>query len=129
MATFNIGAQNAASIQNIGGDAVIQGGLYAHASFEIHELRVAIADAREHAADMELPPEVRGPLDRALASAADEAARERPDKGRLANLLGTAARTLTDAGTVATAGTALIQTLRRAAMLLGPVGQAALALL
>ncbi len=129
MTTFNIGSQNAANIQNIGGDAVIQGGLYAHASFEIGELRIAIARAREHAADMELPAEVRAPLDRALASAAEEAAREQPDKGRLANLLGTAARTLTDAGTVATAGTALVQTLRRAAMLLGPVGQAALALL
>lgn len=129
MATFNIGSQNAANIQNIGGDAVIHGGVYGHATFEIGELRIAIARAREHAADMELPAEVRVPLDRALASAADEAAQERPDKGRVANLLGTAARTLTDAGTVATAGTALIQTLRRAAMLLGPVGQAALALL
>jgi hypothetical protein len=129
MATFNIGAQNAANIQNIGGDAVIHGGLYAHASFEIHELRVAIADARERAAEMDLPAEVRAPLDRALSSAADEAARERPDKRRVAELLGTAARTLTEAGTVATAGTALIETLRRAAILLGPVGHAALALL
>lgn len=129
MATFNIGTQNAANIQNIGGDAVIQGGLYAHATFDQRELRVAIARARELVADMELPAEVRVPADRPLASAADEAAQEQPDKRRVGELLATAARTLTEAGTVATAGTALIETLRRAAILLGPVGHAALALL
>jgi hypothetical protein len=129
VATFNIGTQNAANIQNIGGDAMIQGGIYAQATFDQRELRVAIARARELAADMELPAEVQAPVDRALASAADEAAREQPDKRRVGELLATAARTLTEAGTVAAAGTALIETLRRAAILLGPVGHAALALL
>jgi hypothetical protein len=129
MATFNIGSQNAANIQNIGGDAVVYGGLFGHATFEQRELRVAIARAREHMADMELPPEVRGPVDRALASAAEEAAHQQPDKSRVAELLGSAVKTLKEAGTVATAGTALIETLRRAAMLLGPVGHSALALI
>jgi hypothetical protein len=129
MATFNIGSQNAANIQNIGGDAVINGGIYAHATFEIGELRAVIARAREQAAEMELPPQVRDPLDRALASAAAEASREHPDEGRLVGLIGSAGRILKEAGAVATSGTALIETLRRAAELLGPVGAAALALL
>ena len=129
MATFNIGSQNAANIENIGGDAVINGGVYAHATFEIGELRVTLARAREQAADLELPPDVRDPLDRALACAAGEAARDHPDEGRLVGLIGSAGRILKEAGSTATAATALIETLRRAAELLGPIGQAALALL
>ena len=42
MSTFNIGRQNAANIQNIGGDAVIHGGIQASASWETLELRRAI---------------------------------------------------------------------------------------
>jgi hypothetical protein len=129
MTTFNIGSQNAANIQNIGGDALIQGGLYAHATFEVRQLRATLARAREQAAELELPPEVRGPLDRALTCAVAEAAREHPDEGRLVGLIGSAGRIVKEAGTVATAGTALIETLRRAAELLGPIGHVALALL
>jgi hypothetical protein len=129
MTTFNIGKQDAANIQNIGGDAVFNGGLHAEATFETRELRVTIGRAKEQLAELELPAELRILLEGALDSAAEEAARERPDKGRLANLLCIVAGTLKEAGAAATAGTALIETLRRAAELLGPVGHAALALL
>ena len=129
MTTFNIGAKNAASIQNIGGDAVIYGDIQAHATFDQRELRVVIARAREQAAELELPADVRAQLDRALACAEAEAARRHPDEGRLVGLIGSAGRILKEAGTVATGGTALIETLRRAAELLGPIGHAALALL
>ena len=47
MANFNIGQQNAASIQNIGGDAVIEGGIHAYATWEVVELRRVIARAQE----------------------------------------------------------------------------------
>lgn len=129
MATFNIGTQNAASVQNIGGNVVFQGGLYADAMFVTRELRVTIARAQRQAAEIELPAELRILLEGALDSAAAEAAREHPDKGRVADLLGMIAGTLKEAGTAATAGTALIETLRHAAKLLGPVGHAVLALL
>lgn len=129
MTTFNIGMQNAASIQNIGGDAVIYGDVHAHVTFDQRELRVMIGRAREQAAELELPADVHSQLDRALACAEAEAARRHPDEGRLVGLIGSAGRILQEAGTVTTDGTALIETLRRAAELLGPIGQAALALL
>jgi hypothetical protein len=127
--TFNIGSQNAASIQNIGGDAVIYGGVQANATFDQRELRVVIGRAREQAAVLELPADVRAQLDRALVCAEAEAGRRHPDEGRLVGLIGSGGRILKEADTVAAGGTALIETLRRAAELLGPVGHAALALL
>jgi hypothetical protein len=129
MTTFDIGAQNAASIQNIGGDAVICGGVHASASFDQRELRAVIGRAREQAAELELPAEMHSQLDRALVCAEAEAVRRHPDEGRLVGLIGSAGRILEEAGVVATDGTALIETLRRAAELLGPIGYAALALL
>ena len=129
MTTFNVGAQNAASIQNIGGGAVIYGAIHASATLEQRELRVVIGRAREQAAELELPADVRAQLDRALTSAEAEAARRHPDEGRLVGLIGSAGRILKESGTAATGGTALIETLRRAAELLGPIGHAALALL
>jgi hypothetical protein len=124
--TFNIGTQNAASIQNIGGDATIER-VQATASWEIHELRASIARAQEAA--LELPPDVRAPVDAALSGAADEAAKDEPDKRRIADMLATAGRTLKEAGGVVTAGNGLIDALRQAAAVLGPVGAAVLALI
>jgi hypothetical protein len=127
-ATFNIGSQNAASIQNIGGDAVIHR-VDATASWEIHELRESIARAQEQAATLALPPELRAALERALNSAAGEAAKEQPDKGRIADLLAAAGRTLKEAGAAVSGGSALFEALKHAATLLGPVGAAVLALI
>ena len=125
--TFNIGTQNAANINNVGGDAHIER-VDATASFEIDELRASIASAQDRARGLELPVVLRDVLDDALDSAAAEAAKAQPDRRRLAGLLGAAARVAKQAGTVASGCTAVIDALRQAAVLLGPLGHAALAL-
>jgi propanediol dehydratase large subunit len=124
MTTFNIGEQNAASIQNIGGDAVIEGGIHASASWEVVELRRTIERAQEAVAGLTLPPPTLEMVNQALDAAAREAAQPKPDKHDVAEHLGEATRTLKEAGALVGAGTAVAEALRRAAGLLGPVGLA-----
>jgi hypothetical protein len=124
MANFNIGQQNAASIQNIGGDAVIEGGIHASATWEIVELRRVIERVQEGVAALELPPPTLEAVNQSLDAAAREAAQPKPDKHDVAEHLGNAARTLKEAGALVGAGTAVLESLRRAAGLLGPVGAA-----
>ena len=88
MANFNIGQQNAASIQNIGGDAVIEGGVHAYATWEVVELRRVIARTQEGAAALE-------PVDRE----AREARRLRPAGQAVGVLHGLRLRRPADAGT------------------------------
>jgi hypothetical protein len=128
MTTFNIGAQNAASIQNVGGDLVIEGDLQAAATWQTVELRAAIDEVRKRVAELELAPPVRAPTERALGAATVEAAADEPDRSRLGELLRTVVRTLDAAGALRDAVT-LVEALRRAALLLGPVAPAVLALL
>jgi len=124
MATFNIGQQNAANIQNIGGDAVIHGGVQASASWETLELRRAIAQAREGLGELALPQPVLEEANRSLEAAANEAARTKPDRHGVAEHLAAAVTTLTEAGALADAGTTVGDGLRRAVTLLGPIGLA-----
>jgi hypothetical protein len=124
MTTFNIGTQNAASIQNVAGDSVIEGGVHASAAWETIELRNAIGRLQEEAVGLGLSA-----VDEALSTAASEAAQPNPDKERVADHLGAAARGLKEAGALADAGTSLVGSLRRAASVVGPVGAAVLALL
>ena len=124
MANFNIGQQNAASIQNIGGDAVIEGGIHATASWEVVELRRVIGRTQEGVDALALPPTIREAVNQELEAAAREAAQPKPDKHGVAEHLGTAARTLNEAGALVGAGTSVLEALRRAAGLLGPVGAA-----
>ena len=124
MSTFNIGQQNAANIQNIGGDAVIEGGIHASASWETLELRRTISSAQEGVAELALSPDVRAAVTQALDEAAREAALPKPDKHDVAQHLGAAARTLDQAGALVGAGTSVVEALRRAVTLLGPIGVA-----
>ena len=124
MANFNIGQQNAASIQNIGGDAVIEGGIHASATWEVVELRRTIDRVQEGVAALELTPSTREAVNQALEAAAQEAAQPKPDKHDVAEHLGNATRTLNDAGALVGAGTSVVEALSRAAALLGPVGAA-----
>jgi hypothetical protein len=124
MTTFNIGSQNAASIQNIGGDSAVEGGLHVSASWQTVELRAALESARKEAAGYGIPA-----VDRALSAASAEATRPNPDNVRLAGLLNSATHGLRDAGALVDAGTSLRESLRRAASVLGLVGAAVLALL
>jgi hypothetical protein len=126
MANFNIGSQNAATIQNIGGDAVIEGGLHASATWETVELRRALAGVEDGIAELGLTPPALAKVNEALDAAAREAAQPRPDKHRVAEHVGAVARTLKEVGALAGAGTEVVAALRRAAALLGPVGLAAI---
>jgi hypothetical protein len=128
MTTFNIGSQNAASIQNIGGDAVIHGGVQASATQHI-DLRGAISRVQAEAATVPLKPPARVTVDCALSAAAAEAASEAPDRGRVAELLGTATRALHRAGAFGAGAATLVEAIRQAATVLGPAGQAAVAFL
>ena len=122
--TYDIETQAAAAITNIGGDAVIEGGVHAYATWEVVELRRVIARTQEGAAALELPPPTREAVSQALDAAAREAAQTKPDKHDVAEHLGHATRTLKEAGALVGAGTAVLESLRRAAGLLGPVGAA-----
>jgi hypothetical protein len=128
MTTFNIGTQNAASINNVGGDMVIEGGLHASAQWS-YELRNELVRASEELARLPIPRTVRAKADDALLSAAAEAGNGKPDKRRIAELLGRSISALKEAGALAAAGTSLLDSLRRAGSLLGPVGATVLALL
>jgi hypothetical protein len=124
MTNFNIGQQNAASIQNIGGDAVIEGGIHASASWEVAELRLVIERVQEEVAALELPSPTLEAVNQSLAAAALEAAQPEPDKHGVAEHLGSAARTLQDADALVGSGASILDSLRTAASLLGPVGAA-----
>ena len=124
MATFNIGQQNAANIQNIGGDAVIHGGVQASASWEMLELRRAIAQAREGLGELALPQPVLEDVNRSLEAAANEAALPSPDRHGVAEHLAATTTTLKEAGALVDAGTTVGDGLRRAVALLGPIGLA-----
>jgi hypothetical protein len=122
MSTFNIGQQNAANIQNIGGDAVIHGGVQATASWETLELRRAIARAQDGLGELALPEPVLEDVNRSLEAAANEAAQTKPDRHTVAEHLAAATTRLKEAGALADAGADVVGGLRRAVALLGPIG-------
>ncbi len=86
MSTFNFGHQNAASIQNIGGDARIEGGIHASATWETLELRRTIAQTREEVAGLRLSPPVLETVSHSLDAAAAGGRRDEagPLQGRRA---------------------------------------------
>jgi hypothetical protein len=98
MTTFNIGSQNAASIQNVGGDMVIQGGIHGTASVHLIELRAELAQLRNEIDRLALPPESRAVASGALAEAEAEAATPAPRSHRIVHALGRVRETLNDAG-------------------------------
>jgi hypothetical protein len=128
MTTFEIGSQNAASIQNVGGDLTI-GELHVEAAWSAVEVRQELARLREELAHAALSPECRAAAEEAVGAAAVETWRPAPSRGRIAQLLHDATTVVGDAGGLATAGTGLVESLRRTATLLGPAGKTLLALL
>lgn len=128
MATFEIGSQNAGSIQNVARDMTI-GELNVQASLDARAVRRELAELRSEAARLPLLHADRVALDGALAAAEREAAAVRPDRGRIAQLVERATHVLAEAGALAAAGGGLAESLRRTAVALGPAGKALLALL
>lgn len=98
MTTFNIGSQNAASIQNVGGDMVVQGGIHGTASVHIIELRGQLAQLREEIDCLDLPAASRARASEALAEAEAEAAAPAPRSNRIARALRRVNETLNEAG-------------------------------
>jgi hypothetical protein len=129
MTTFNIGTQNAATVQNIGGGLTVYGGIHGSARWQSLQVRAEIERAIDEVARIPLEPEARAGVDGALTAAAADAAAPDGDRNRVAELLAAATGTLREAGALANAGTGLAVALRRAAALLGPLGASILALL
>jgi hypothetical protein len=128
MTSFEIGSQNAVSIQNVGGDLTI-GELHVEAAWSAVEVRQELERLREELARAALLPEGRVAAEEAVGAAAAEAGLPVPSRGRIAELLHEATTVLGNAGGLATAGTGLVASLRRTATLLGPAGKTLLALL
>lgn len=98
MTTFNIGSQNAASIQNVGGDMVVHDGIHGTASVHVIELRAQLAELREDIDRLVLPAESRVLASEALAEAQAEAAAPVPRSNRIAQALRRVTETLNEAG-------------------------------
>ena len=98
MTTFNIGSQNAASIHNVGGDMVVQGGIHGTASVHVIELRTELAQLRDEIDRLDLPADSHAQVSAALAEAEAEAATPAPRSNRIARALGRVRETLNDAG-------------------------------
>jgi hypothetical protein len=124
--TFNIGAQHAASIQNVGGDLTVH---ELHAEARWSELRQELRRVEDEVGRLNVPPASRAGAARSVAAAAAELERPEPDRRAVATRLGRAAAILRDAGALSAAGTALVESLRRSAAVLGPAGKTLLALL
>jgi hypothetical protein len=126
--TFNIGNQSGGVINNVAGDQHITGGQYG--------TLVSTEDARRALADLRRAVDGAG-LDEATATRAHaeaaemgEALRaERPDRPRFAGALERLTRLLSSAGSLASAGMALLGPLHALAGWLGALGAPIVALL
>jgi hypothetical protein len=122
--TFDIETQAAAAITNIGGDALIDGGVQGSATWETLELRRAISRAQDGVAELALTQPVLDEVNRSLGAASEEAAKSKPDRSSVAEHLATATDTLREADALVDAGGSVLDSLRRAVALLGPIGLA-----
>lgn len=111
MTTFNIGSQNAGSIQNVGGDMVVRGGIRGTATAHIVELQGRLADLRQEIDRVALPAESRAVAMQALAEAEAEAAAPAPRPSRIAQSLRRVTETLQDAGVLASAAVGAVRAL------------------
>jgi hypothetical protein len=75
MSTFNIGSQNAGSIQNVGGDMVVHDGIHGTADVHVTELRGQLAHLSEEIDRLALAADSRALVKGALAEAAAPAPR------------------------------------------------------
>jgi hypothetical protein len=98
MTTFNIGSQSAASIQNVGGNMVVQDGIHGSTSVHLIELRAQLAQLRDDIDRLELPAESRALASEALAEAEAEAAAPAPRSNRIVRALRRVTATLNEAG-------------------------------
>jgi hypothetical protein len=111
MTTFNIGSQNAGSIQNVGGDLVIRGGIRGTATVQVAQLQGRLADLRQEIDRVALPADSRAVAMQALAEADAEAAAPAPRPSRIAQSLRRVTETLDDGGVLASAAVGAVRAL------------------
>ena len=117
MTTFNIGSQNAGSIENVGGDMVVHGGIHATANVHILELRNRLAELKAQVDRLALPAATRVAASEALADAEAEVAAPDPQPNRIRDSLRRLTGALEDGGALATAGVGLVRALGSAVSL------------
>ena len=128
MTTFNIRDQEATTINNVGGDMVVEGDFISAGSLVV-ELRGELSQLATEVGRLELPADERQAVQKELAGAEAAADAEARDAGGIAGRLEQATTVLRDAGALVGGGTAVVESLQRLGTLLGPAGHTLLALL
>lgn len=118
MTTFNVGSQTAGSIQNVGGDMVVQNGIHGTANVHVIELRDRLAQLGEEIDRLALSADGRAVAREALAEAEAEASAPAPRSKRIADSLRRVTETLNDAGVLASAAVNVGRVLASAVSLL-----------
>lgn len=126
--TFNVNSQNAAQINNVAGDQHISGGQHGTV-VTIGTARDAAKALRDAVAAAPLPDEAAEPA-RVLVEEMDaEMSKETPDPPTVADRGRRLVELLTSAGSLATAGAAIVGPLQTLATWLGHLGEPILRLL
>jgi hypothetical protein len=111
MTSFNIGSQNAGSIQNVGGDMVVHHGIDGFANVHVIELRDRLAELKAEMDRLVLPTETRAAASEALAEAEAEAAAPKPRSKRIVDSLRRVTKALGEAGAITNAGVGVLRAL------------------
>ena len=127
MTAFHIGSQNAASIQNVGGDMTVNGGIHVSTGAELAEVRSQIETIKAALSQLQLPLQEHAAALGHLAAAASETEHPEPDGRQIGAHVQKAAQVLHDAGALTNGAAALAPPLVRIAELLGPAGHTLLA--
>jgi hypothetical protein len=126
--TFNIGSQNAANINNVGRDQHITGGQTGIVVTREQALE-ALAELRAGVAATRLEPGPSVEVETELSHIEASLRRPEPDRARIAPRLERLTRILLAAGSLASAGSALVGPLGMLAHWLGALGAPVLGLL
>ena len=126
--TFNIGNQNAANINNVGRDQHITGG-QTGIVVTPEQARQALADLRVGVSATRLDPVTSVAAETELRDIDAGVRQPEPDRARIAPRLERLPRILLAAGSLASAGSALVGPLRTLAQWLGALGAPILGLL
>jgi len=110
MTTFDIRDQDATTINNVGGDMVVEGNLLSAGSLVV-ELRGELSQLATEVGRLELPADQRRAVQEELAGADVAADAETPDAGGIAGRLEKATTVLRDAGALVGGGTAVVESL------------------
>ena len=127
MTTFNIRDQEATTINNVGGDMVVEGNFISAGS--LVELRGELSQLAKEVGRIELPADRREAVEEELAGAESELDAGAPDASGIAGRLEKATAVLRDAGALVGGGSAVVESLQRLGTLLGPAGHTLLGLL